>query len=237
MNGILKYLAQQFENFPMNIEKEEQLFVDAYNKAVNLQSYNEFEKAYKLLVPLVEERGKAIHQHILGVMYDEGLGVSKSFTKAFKWWKLSAEQGCADAQADLGAMCLVKKWVFFGDNKKEAIKWFRLSAEQGHDRGQMGLGISYLDGEGVSKDYKEATKWFRLAAEQGNARGLFFLGNMYELGRGVPVNFNEAVKWYRLASLKFTGTPRPNSYMFPKKNNPRAFPCSAASRNHLVASL
>ena len=49
----------------------------------------------------------------------------------------------------------------------ESSKWFRLAAEQGNAVAQNNIGLNYVRGKGVVKDYSEAKKWFQLAAEQG----------------------------------------------------------------------
>ena len=46
-------------------------------------------------------------QYNLGVLYDQGQGVSKDYVLAIKYFRLSAEQGNADAQMVLDA--LIKK--------------------------------------------------------------------------------------------------------------------------------
>lgn len=45
--------------------------------------------------------------------------------------------------------------------------------------GQSGLGLMYLYGKGVEKDYNKALKYFSQAAEQGWVDGQLQLGNMY----------------------------------------------------------
>jgi TPR repeat protein len=57
----------------------------------------------------------------------------------------------------------------------EAVKWFRLSVEQGNIIAQYHLGLSYFEGDGVSKDYQEAYVWFALAAAQGDDQEHGFL--------------------------------------------------------------
>ena len=122
----------------------------------------------------------------------------KEYTEAVKWYRLSAEQGNASAQNNLGysydhGLGVTKDYV-------EAVKWYRLSAEQGNVSAQNNLGYSYEHGEGVTKDYAEAVKWFRLAAEQGHAPAQNNLGYCYQHGHGVTPDYAEAVKLYRLAA-------------------------------------
>jgi hypothetical protein len=59
--------------------------------------------------------------------------------------------------------------------------------QQGRDglKSQTRLGISYYDGEGVSKDYAAALTWYRKAAEQGYAQDQNNLGRMYAYSSGV----------------------------------------------------
>ena len=50
------------------------------------------------------EQGIADAQFNLGVMYDEGRGVTQDYNEAVKWYRKSAEQGLRDAQFNLGLM-------------------------------------------------------------------------------------------------------------------------------------
>jgi uncharacterized protein len=61
-----------------------------------------YAKAAKLYRPLAQ-RGDAIAQTLLGVLYVNGAGVPKDYAEAVKWFRLAAEQGNATAQDQLGA--------------------------------------------------------------------------------------------------------------------------------------
>ncbi|XP_049512587.1 protein sel-1 homolog 1-like isoform X24 [Dermacentor silvarum] len=71
---------------------------------------------------------------------------------------------------------------------------------QGNAVGQSGLGLMYLHGKGVEKDYQKAFKYFTLASNQGWVDGQLQLGNMYYNGLGVLRDFKMAIKYYTLAS-------------------------------------
>ena len=62
-------------------------------------------------------------------MYFIGQGVSQDYKESVKWYRLSAEQGDAEAQFNLGLMYSEGQGVPQDD--KEAVKWYRLAAEQG----------------------------------------------------------------------------------------------------------
>lgn len=49
----------------------------------------------------------------------------------------------------------------------EIIKWRKTGAERGNAVAQFNLGVAYLKGDGVDKDYVEAYKWLHLSAAGG----------------------------------------------------------------------
>ena len=79
---------------------------------------------------------------------------------------MSAEQGYADAQLNLGVMYAKGEGVPQDD--QEAAKWFRMSAEQGNNEAQYLLGMMYGTGSGVPQDYKESYSWMSIAKANGN---------------------------------------------------------------------
>ena len=147
---------------------------------------------------LAADRGFADAQNNLGVCYENGNGVAKSYAEAVKWYKLAAEQGDSIAQNNLGVCYANGEGV--EQNYEEAVKWYRLAAEQGDSNAQFNLGWCYENGNGAKQNYEEAVKWYRLAAEQGDSNAQFNLGWFHENGIGTEQNYEEAVKWYRLAA-------------------------------------
>lgn len=120
------------------------------------------------------------------------------YKTAIEKFKLSAEQGLAEAQYNLGLMYDMGQGV--KQDYAEAVKWYRLSAEQGSVIAQFSLGAMYLEGQGITQDYKEAIKWLRLSAEQGHAIAQFNIGSMYAKGVGVIQDFVQAHKWFNIAA-------------------------------------
>ena len=68
---------------------------------------------------------------------------------AEKWYRKAAEQGLAEAQNNLGLMCVLGRGVSQDD--AEAVKWFRKAAEQGYAPAQNNLGEMRRQGRGVTK--------------------------------------------------------------------------------------
>ena len=71
-----------------------------------------------------------------------------------------------------------------GDYATAFREWKPL-AVQGNVVAQANLGLMYIRGQGVVKNYAKALKWLRRAATQGNAPAQYNLGRMYANGRGV----------------------------------------------------
>ena len=90
----------------------------------------------------------------------------KDYKEALRWYRLSAEQGDALAQYNLGNMYREGQGV--PQDYKEAVKWYRLSAEQGFASAQYNLGVMYEIGQGVLQDYALAHMWFNLSGSNGD---------------------------------------------------------------------
>ena len=48
---------------------------------------------------LSKENNDPVAQYNLGVLYGEGKGVPKNYQESIKWYRLSADQGNAEAQS------------------------------------------------------------------------------------------------------------------------------------------
>jgi TPR repeat protein len=78
---------------------------------------------------LAAEQGYADAQFNLGVMCDNGTGVTQDDKAAVKWYTLAAEQGDADAQSNLGVMYGTGKGVI--QNYVYAHVWLSIAASSG----------------------------------------------------------------------------------------------------------
>ncbi len=121
----------------------------------------DYETALREFLPLAEE-GHAEAQYNLGLLYDNGWGVSQDYKIALKWFRLSAEQGVSVSQFSLGVMYQNGQGVVQDD--KQAVKWYRLAAEQGDAHAQNNLAVMYEKGLGVLQDYVSAHMWYNTSA-------------------------------------------------------------------------
>jgi hypothetical protein len=67
---------------------------------------------------------------------------------------------------------------------------------------QFSLGVRYLQGNGVNKNYSEAIKWFTLAATQEHSNSQLMLGKIYYYGEFVKPDFKKALIWNTLAAAQ-----------------------------------
>jgi uncharacterized protein len=170
---------------------------DPYGDAVAAYQRGDFATALRLWRPLAAQ-GNSNAAYVLGMMYDDGMGVAPDSQAAVQWYRQAAEQGNAWAQYTLGAKYTMGDGVPL--SYQEAAKWTALAAAQGHAGAQRSLGVMYANGRGVPQDYAEAVTWFRRAAEQGNTNAQANLGVMYEAGHGVKQDLVRAHMWFNLAT-------------------------------------
>ena len=137
--------------------------------------------------------GDAEAQYSLGMIYFNGVGVSKDFEIALDWFKQSAEQGNVEALYKLGEVYLVG----FGVNQdiNQAILCFRKAYEYGSVGALFQLANIYDSGQFVTRNPEEAAKWYELAANKGKAWAQARLGEMYRQGDGVPKMLSNAIYW------------------------------------------
>ena len=98
--------------------------------------------------------------------YAYKLSKEQEYEKAYIWYKISADNGFAPSQNNLGVMYAKGHGV--EKNEKAAFKWYLKAAKQGDDVAQCNVGRFYYYGRGIDKDTDEAKKWLRKASAQGN---------------------------------------------------------------------
>ena len=109
-----------------------QAFAD-YKELIRQQKY---QAALAEIEPLAEN-GNTDAQYYLGVLYDNGYGVTKDYIEAQKWYQKAAGQGYASAQFNLGYL------YAHGQGVKQdytlAVKWYQKAAVQGDSDAQYNL--------------------------------------------------------------------------------------------------
>ena len=72
-----------------------------FDKGLAAYNSNDYKTAVEELLPLAKQ-GDALAQGYIGLMYEPGSGVVQDYAEALKWYQLSAEQGIAQSQHNVG---------------------------------------------------------------------------------------------------------------------------------------
>ena len=141
-----------------------------FTEGANAYNARNYALALKEITPLAKN-GHADAQHLLGLMYYMGRGVTRDYKQALQWHRKAAMQGKSDAQYVVGAMYYTGNAV--PQDHKTAISWFRKAAEQGHAEAQHALGLMYrYHAAGLPQDMVLAYMLWNLAAASGNANAV-----------------------------------------------------------------
>jgi TPR repeat protein len=123
---------------------------------------------------------------------------SSNDEKAFKWYKMAAEQGHVAAQLNLGVMYHQGHGV--KQDYAEAIKWYKKAADNNNSKAQLNLGILYDMGKGVEKDVVKAAEFYEKAATKGVRDAQYNLGIIYYNGEGgIGLDYVKSYAWLALA--------------------------------------
>ena len=76
------------------------------------------------------------------------------------------------------------------------------AALAGNGRAQLQIGLTYLQGHGVTEDDARAAHWLESAATQDNAVAQYWLATLFEHGKGEKANAAQALRWYEAAALQ-----------------------------------
>ena len=74
------------------------------------------------------------------------------------------------------------------------------TAVQENAHAQYSLGVLYINGWGVPRNYGQAPYWWESAAGQGLADAQFKLGSLYTTDQSVPKDLVQAHMWFNLSS-------------------------------------
>ncbi len=96
--------------------------------------HGDYQTACQLWRPMAEN-GDVNAQNYLGMMYYLGLGVSRDYGKAVKWYTIAAMHGNANAQRNLGTM--YHEGLGVPQDYLQAYAWYYASEKQGNRRAEI----------------------------------------------------------------------------------------------------
>ena len=176
------------------------------------------------------EGGDRYAQHIIANAYISGwFGLQRSAEKYKHWMGLSASNGFAAAQYEMGRLTM-------GRDDKSGADLLWKAADQGNDQAQHTLiilatekaetitdsvhkraeewasedntqiqdwlGTTYYQGKKLKKNHNKAARWFRKAAVAGNTHSQSSIGVMMYLGQGTKKDTQRGRYWLDIAAKK-----------------------------------
>ena len=78
----------------------------------------------------------------------------------------------------------------------EAIAYWTARAAKGDAHAAYRLGVEYMDGKVVKRDFGKALHYHLQAAKSGNPMSMFDVGSIHEYGYGVAKDIAQAALWY-----------------------------------------
>ncbi|HTV80706.1 MAG TPA: tetratricopeptide repeat protein [Steroidobacteraceae bacterium] len=124
---------------------------------------------YAAAMPLLlkaARAGNARAQAMLGIIYQDGDGLTEDDHAAAYWFGLAAAQGHRAAQYELGAMYEDGAGGLPKDERK-AVELYMRSARQGFSQAQLVLGVDFELGDGVPRNRPQAIALLRQAGGDG----------------------------------------------------------------------
>ena len=156
----------------------------------------DFAAAHAIYLSLANQNdAKACYN--LGLMYQDGDGVTKNLDEAVKWYTKSANLGYKEAQYTLGALVFQRQIQTI--SYPQAVTYYEQAAQQGHVKSQLNLGMLYFRGDVIAQDLSAAVQWLSLAASNNNSEAQGYMAQLYQQGAGVEQDTVKAAMWLMLA--------------------------------------
>lgn len=142
------------------------------------------------------DQGQLMAIFHLGYSYE----VEGDYIHAIYWYKIAAEKGDSQSQANLAALYFQGQGVT--KDLQKAFYWFEKAANQDLPDAVFFVGYMYLNGVGTAKNPKKGAELYIKAANLGVAPAQKMVGVMYENGAFLEKNLSKAIEWYRKAAIQ-----------------------------------
>ena len=150
--------------------------VEDFNKGDYIKALNTFY--------ILAKQDDAKSQYNVGLIYANGLGVTKDIDQAQNWYEKAAKHGNGAAQYNLAQLYTVE-----GENDSHAYKkakyWYEKAVESGIPEAYNNLGTLLLEGLGTTKDEAKAFALFQQGAALGDASAKVNVAILYAWGDDV----------------------------------------------------
>lgn len=149
------------------------------------------------------ERQHAGAQYEIGTFYRDGTHVARDPVLARKWLGKAAAQGHVKAKVAVQDIIRAEAGAAGGPGKNfqssQSLPVYR-AAVNGDVNAQFELGLLFIRGEAVRKDFTRGVEWVQHAAERNHVGAQLQLADMYWRGMELQQDAAEAFKWYLRAA-------------------------------------
>ena len=135
----------------------------------------------------------------MGLLYENGFGVSADQAQAFYFFLQAADLGQAQAFGVVGTAYL-NGAVYLEADYAKALDYLQRGADHDDTFAISNLAYMYENGFGTERDYVRAATLYERAARQGDAYSQGELGYLYQEGLGVEQDYGKAVAYYQQAA-------------------------------------
>jgi hypothetical protein len=113
----------------------------------------------------------------LGTLYENGMTVEKSGSKAIQYYTMAADLN--DQKAQLKLADLYRRGIEeVPHDYTKALDLYKKLADKGNPDGEFFMGVMYEEGLGVAANTDVAIEWYMKAAKQGNVEAVGALRNL-----------------------------------------------------------
>ncbi|HEV3045233.1 MAG TPA: caspase family protein [Roseiarcus sp.] len=139
------------------------------------------------------------------------------------------EQAVKENANDPRLRYLLGHAYYKAQNYPQAARYYQIAADAGLAEANDELGVLFVMGLGVNKDYQRAFDLFNKAAIGGSATGMSNLGTMYANGFFIEQNQIKALAWYErsIAVGNALALPQAGEAYFNGKGTPPDYPTAA----------
>jgi TPR repeat protein len=134
----------------------------------------------------------------VGLMWEDGIGVTRDRDRALHWYGLGCALGAPTGCLNGGLLLQDRRGDVAADDAA-AVEAFRAGCELGDAKSCTNLGLALDEGRGVAPDPDRALALWRSTCEAGHGTACVDVGAHYQQGQGVPLDLAEAFRRYRQA--------------------------------------
>ncbi|VAW46279.1 sel1-like repeat protein [hydrothermal vent metagenome] len=156
---------KSFPKDPLILLADEHYLYPIFKQAEDYETTGDLENAFNLYENCAF-RGYSRAENNLGLMYENGSPVRKSYAMASNMYEQAYQKGNPFAAYNLGR--LFEKGLGMPINLEQAFKLYEFASLRGHLKAQNALAKMYQHGKGITQNLKKARYWSTLATYYSN---------------------------------------------------------------------